>query len=109
MWAQVVHQWGQEVVYEQVSDPVPKPDEVLIRVEACGVGRTVLNYIGGQIGARPEQLPRIPRHEAVGGVVQARDAGRGIREGGPVMADFYLVFGVSEFFRPLPVTPCRDF
>src|SRR5712692_9932490 len=91
MWAQVVHQWGQEVVYEQVPDPVPKPDEVLIRVEACGVGRTVLNYIGGQLGARPEQLPRIPGHEVVGVVVQAGDAVRDIRAGDSVVAYLYLV------------------
>src|SRR5229473_1572311 len=109
MWAQVVHQWGQEVVYEQVPDPVPKPDEVLIRVEACGVGRTVLNYIGGQLGARPEQLPRIPGHEVVGVVVQAGDATRGIRAGDSVMAYFYLICGVCDFCRQSHEPLCRNF
>lgn len=109
MWAQVVHQWGQEVVYERVPDPVPNSDEVLIRVEACGVGRTVLNYIGGQLGARPEQLPRIPGHEAVGVVVQAGDAVRGIRAGDAVMAYFYLVCGVCDFCRLSHEPLCRNF
>jgi len=109
MWAQVVHQWGQEVVYEQVPDPVPKSDEVLIRVEACGVGRTVLNYIGGQLGARPEQLPRIPGHEVVGVVVRTGDAVHGIRAGDSVVAYFYLVCGVCDFCRQSHEPLCRNF
>ncbi len=99
MWAQVLHAWGAEVVYEEVPEPTPGPADVLIQVEACGVGGTVLNYIGGQLGNRPDHLPRIPGHEAVGIVVRAGAAGGGVREGDRVMAYFYLFCGVCDFCR----------
>jgi len=99
MWAQVLHAWGAEVVYEEVPDPVPASGDVLIQVEACGVGLTVLNCMGGQLGARPEHLPRIPGHEVVGTVLRSGPAAPDVREGDRVMAYFYLTCGVCDFCR----------
>jgi alcohol dehydrogenase, propanol-preferring len=51
--------------------PVPKPDsnQVLIKVHACGVCRTDLHVVDGEL---PDpKLPIIPGHEIVGSVVQA--------------------------------------
>ncbi|MDP2125313.1 MAG: zinc-dependent alcohol dehydrogenase family protein [Parvibaculum sp.] len=48
--------------------PVPRPgvDEVLIRLEACGVCRTDLHVVDGEL---PDpKLPLVPGHEAVGRV-----------------------------------------
>ncbi|PYM39230.1 MAG: hypothetical protein DME12_19395 [Candidatus Rokuibacteriota bacterium] len=70
MRAQVLHEWGGRLSYETVGDPRIGPTDALIRVEACGVGLTVLNYTNGNHGRRPEDLPRIPGHEAVGTVVE---------------------------------------
>lgn len=47
--------------------PVPRPDEVLIRVHACGVCHTELDEIEGR--AEPPRLPVVPGHEVVGRVV----------------------------------------
>lgn len=47
-------------------DPVPGPGEVLIRVGACGVCRTDLHVIDGDL--RHPLLPLIPGHEIVGRV-----------------------------------------
>jgi len=47
-------------------EPVPGPDEVLIRVAACGVCRTDLHIVDGEL-AHPK-LPLIPGHEIVGRV-----------------------------------------
>ncbi len=49
--------------------PIPEPDEnqVLIKVRACGVCRTDLHVVDGDL-ARPN-LPLIPGHEIVGRVV----------------------------------------
>jgi propanol-preferring alcohol dehydrogenase len=47
--------------------PVAGPDEVLVRVEACGVCRTDLHLADGDLP--PRQDLRIPGHEAVGRVV----------------------------------------
>jgi propanol-preferring alcohol dehydrogenase len=44
--------------------PAPAADEVLLRVHACGVCRTDLHIVDGEL---PEpRLPRIPGHEIVG-------------------------------------------
>jgi len=49
--------------------PVPRSDEVLIRVSACGVCHTELDEIEGR--TPPPSLPVIPGHQVVGTVVDA--------------------------------------
>ncbi len=51
----------------QLPCPVPGPGEVLLRVQACGVCRTDLHLIDGEL-PHPK-LPVIPGHEIVGTVV----------------------------------------
>src|SRR6267378_1136852 len=75
MHAQVLHEWGGEVRYETVARPSVVAGEVLIEVEACSVGLTVLNYMSGNHSRRPEDLPRIPGHEIVGRVIATGDGG----------------------------------
>jgi len=53
-------------------DPEPGPDEVRLRVRACGVCRTDLHVIDGELPQGP--LPITPGHEIVG-VVEAVGAG----------------------------------
>ena len=54
---------------ELESTPRPGPGEVLIRVGACGVCRTDLHLVDGELP--PRGLPRIPGHEIVGTVEDA--------------------------------------
>jgi alcohol dehydrogenase, propanol-preferring len=49
-----------------VTDPVPGPGELLLRVAACGVCRTDLQIVEGDLRAR--RLPLTPGHQAVGRV-----------------------------------------
>ena len=58
-----LHSWGGDLAPEEVPEPVPRDGEVLVDVQACGVGLTVLNCIRGDLGADPANLPRIPGHE----------------------------------------------
>ena len=51
-----------------LPDPEPAPGEVLIRVEACGVCRTDLHVVDGEL-PHPK-LPLVPGHEIVGRVVR---------------------------------------
>ncbi|MCG8584568.1 MAG: alcohol dehydrogenase catalytic domain-containing protein [Pirellulales bacterium] len=51
---------------EEVTNPVPKPGELLIRVTACGVCHTELDEIEGRTA--PPQLPIVLGHEVVGRV-----------------------------------------
>ena len=55
-----------------VPDPEPGPGQVLIRVKACGVCRTDLHIVDGELDA--PQARSIPGHEIVG-VVEALGAG----------------------------------
>jgi alcohol dehydrogenase, propanol-preferring len=48
--------------------PEPGPGELLVRVAACGVCRTDLHIIDGELAA--PRLPRVPGHEIVGRVVR---------------------------------------
>ncbi len=52
---------------ERASPPEAGPREVLIRVHACGVCRTDLHIVDGELEA--PKLPLVPGHEIVGTVV----------------------------------------
>lgn len=58
-----------------IARPEPGPGQVLLRVHACGVCRTDLHLIDGEL---PDpKLPVVPGHEIVGTVVEtARDVDR---------------------------------
>lgn len=88
-----LHEWGGPLVWEDIEESIPGPQEVSIAVEACGVGLTVLNCISGDLADDPALLPRVPGHEIVGRVVSAGgEAGAGL-VGRRVVAYFYLSCG----------------
>ncbi|WP_062388402.1 zinc-binding alcohol dehydrogenase family protein [Demequina iriomotensis] len=61
---------------ESAPEPVPARDELLVRVEACGVCRTDLHVIDGDL---PVHRPGVvPGHQVVGTVVAAGDAVRSV-------------------------------
>jgi alcohol dehydrogenase, propanol-preferring len=57
-----------------VGEPRPGPGQVLVRVHACGVCRTDLHIVDGDLD--PHGLPRIPGHQIVG-IVEAAGDGAG--------------------------------
>lgn len=66
MRAMVLKETGGPLVAEERPDPVPGPGEVLIKIGACGVCRTDLHVVDGEL---PQTLlPIIPGHEIVGRV-----------------------------------------
>jgi len=62
---------------EDVAPPKPGEGEVTIAIEACGVCRTDLHILEGEVAAR---LPITPGHQAAGKVVEI---GPGVRSFGP--------------------------
>src|SRR6478735_1816845 len=64
--------------------PVPQPaaGQVLVAVEACGVCRTDLHVVDGDL-PNPK-LPLVPGHEIVGTVVETGDDVRHLPVGGRV-------------------------
>ena len=66
MRAMVLHRPGEPLRCETLADPEPGPGQVAIRVAACGVCRTDLHVVDGEL---PDpKLPIIPGHEIVGRV-----------------------------------------
>ena len=63
---------GAPLEWAEVPDPRPGPHQVLIQVLACGVCRTDLHLVDGDL--RGAKLPIIPGHEIVGTVI-GRGAG----------------------------------
>lgn len=67
MRAMVFHGVGQPLQMRQVPVSEPAPDQVLIRVKACGICRTDLHIVDGELDE--PVLPLIPGHQIVGEVV----------------------------------------
>ena len=88
-----IHGWGEDPVWEEFARPAPAGDEVLVQVEACGVGLTVLNCIRGDLANSGDILPRVPGHELVGRVIEAGPGRGGRLVGRRIVAYFYLVCG----------------
>jgi propanol-preferring alcohol dehydrogenase len=66
----------------ELPEPVPAPGQLLLRVRACGVCRTDLHVVDGDL-TRPK-LPLVLGHQIVGEVVEGGDRfGRGDRVGVP--------------------------
>lgn len=69
MRAMVLEKPGKPLVAVELPVPQPGPNQVLIRVQACGVCRTDLHIFDGEL---PDpKLPLILGHEVVGTVVKA--------------------------------------
>ncbi len=107
MRALVLREHGDVLLAQELPTPVPGPGEVLVRVEACGVGLTVLNYMGGRSRVHAEKLPRVPGHEFVGTVVACGRGQEAAMAGQRVMAYFYLSCGACDFCRLAHEPLCR--
>lgn len=66
MRAMVLRAVGQDLVREERPDLLPGPGQVRIRVEACGVCRTDLHVVDGDLA--DVRVPIVPGHEIVGRV-----------------------------------------
>ena len=75
MRAMVLEAAGRPLGLRRLARPEPGPGQVLVEVHACGVCRTDLHVVDGEL-AHPK-LPLIPGHEVVGRVVEmGRDVDR---------------------------------
>jgi propanol-preferring alcohol dehydrogenase len=72
MKAAIIEEFKQPLVLRDIDLPVPDPDDVLIRVEACGVCHSDLSVVEGGWPQLKKLIkrPLIPGHEIVGRVVE---------------------------------------
>jgi len=103
-----IHSWGGEPIWEEMPDPSPGRGEVLVEVEACSVGLTVLNCINGDLSNEPGLLPRVPGHEAVGRVLELGAGVDSSLQGNRVVVYFYLVCGRCPACRAGLDPRCSD-
>lgn len=62
----VLNQTGQKLQLKEVPNPIPTSNQVLIRVAVCGICRTDLHVVDGDL--TEPKLPIIPGHQIVGRV-----------------------------------------
>jgi propanol-preferring alcohol dehydrogenase len=65
MRAAVVHDFTKPLVIEDVPLPEPGPEQVLVRIETCGLCHTDIHAARGEWPVKPSP-PFIPGHEGVG-------------------------------------------
>jgi alcohol dehydrogenase, propanol-preferring len=73
MRAMVLHSAGEPLRLEDIPVPEPQPGQVLLRVAACGVCRTDLHVVDGEL-PNPK-LPLVPGHQIVGRTEDGRRLG----------------------------------
>src|SRR5881396_2889054 len=73
MRAMVLGQARQELSLREVAKPEPAPGQLLLRIRACGVCRTDLHIVDGELD-RPK-LPLVPGHQIVGETEDGRRLG----------------------------------
>ena len=80
MYAQLLHECQpvsqKPLVLTEMETPVAGSGDVLIKVHACGICRTDLHVVEGELDAARYQLPIIPGHQVVGTVQSAPDSSR---------------------------------
>lgn len=68
MQAMVLEKPGSPLVLKNVPTPRPGKGQVLVKILACGVCRTDLHIVDGELSS--PKLPLIPGHEVIGTVIE---------------------------------------
>jgi alcohol dehydrogenase, propanol-preferring len=79
MRAMVLERARSSLVLRERAVPVPRPGEILIAVSACGVCRTDLHVVDGELAG--PKLPLVPGHEIVGRVAATGEDATGFAPG----------------------------
>jgi propanol-preferring alcohol dehydrogenase len=79
MRAMVLEEQPGELVQRELPDPEPAEGQVLLEVAACGVCRTDLHIVDGELSE--PKLPLVPGHQIVGRVIGAGPGATRFAEG----------------------------
>ncbi len=96
MKAALLNAFGRPLVIEDVPTPKPGPEEVLVRVRACGIDGTDLKLLEG-FGYTP-QLPFIMGHEPAGEVAESGDRVAGFKIGDRVIPYIFFIPRESPWY-----------
>ena len=106
MKAAVIERFEAPLVIREVDVPVIGPEEVLIRVRACGLCGTDLKILSGKFSETP--LPLIPGHEIAGEVQEIGSQVKGVSVGDRVVVYIYFSCGVCRFCKAGRDSLCED-
>ena len=106
MKAAVLHAIGQALRLEERPMPEPAPDEVLLRVRACGIDGTDLKLLDG-FGYAPA-LPFVMGHEIAGEVVDCGAAVNDFAPGDRAVVYNFLTCGICVFCRAFREQLCQN-
>lgn len=98
MRAMVLTDYGQDLISLEIPVPVPGDLDVVLRVHACGVCRTDLKIVDGEL-ADAIHLPHIPGHEIAGEVVECGRGVGNLKPGDRGVVYFLLGCGECEMCR----------
>jgi 2-desacetyl-2-hydroxyethyl bacteriochlorophyllide A dehydrogenase len=101
----VVFPAPETVSVERVPDPSPRPDEVVVRVAACGLCGTDLHIYRNEYLSH---FPVIPGHEFGGVIVEAGRDVTGLQVGDRVTVDPNLYCGQCDFCRNEQANHCLN-
>ena len=96
MKAALLTEYGKPLEIKDVPRPIPRADEVLVKIEASGVCFTDVHILKGE-HASPNPLPLIMGHEGVGRVVELGSEGGPLKVGDRVGIGY--VFGACGHCR----------
>lgn len=107
MKAAVVRAFGEPLSIEALPVPTPDPDQILVKIEACGVCHTDLHAAEGDWPVKPS-LPFIPGHEGVGYVSAVGSQVKHLKEGDRVGVPWlYTACGCCEYCQTGWETLCH--
>ena len=89
MEAMVLEEFGTPLKMRQIPEPVLGPQEILVKVKACGVCRTDIKISKGKMSHVIISLPHIMGHEVVGEVVEVGKGVDDISSGDKGVVYFY--------------------
>jgi propanol-preferring alcohol dehydrogenase len=97
MQAAIVERFGAPLVLRDMDIPAPKPGEILVKTEACGVCHTDLHAARGDWPLKPKP-PFVPGHEAIGRVTAVGKGVTIVKEGDRVGVPWlYSACGHCEY------------
>jgi propanol-preferring alcohol dehydrogenase len=105
-----IHEWGGALEEVDLPRAPLRSQDIRLRVEACGVGLTVVKDVDGELaGEGWGSLPRVPGHEICGVVIELGADVTGVALGDRGVAYFYLTCGSCRFCRQQKESLCEDF
>lgn len=97
MKAMLLKNFSKELKLREVDRPIPKENEVLLELGACGVCHTDLKILSGEVPT--VNLPHIPGHEISGRAVKTGSKVDDIRKGDRFAVAYDITCGYCYFCR----------